>query len=98
MATDLPPAVEAVVVQAAPLTLRAGLRYESARYDDLNSRRLAPCVALDVRADLTLAGPLGAFISVENLLDAEIGTGLTADGVRSFGPPRLIRAGLTVRR
>jgi outer membrane receptor protein involved in Fe transport len=82
-----------------PLTVRADVHYEGARFDDdLNLRRLAPGVTLDARADLKVAGPLSVFVSAEHLLDAKIDTAVTADGVRSFGPPQLFRVGLTLRR
>jgi len=82
-----------------PLTVRADFRYEGKRFDDdLNQRPLAAAVTVDLRADLNVRGPLSLFVSAENLLDARVETGRTADGVRSLAPPRIVRGGLTLRR
>jgi outer membrane receptor protein involved in Fe transport len=76
-------------------TARADLRWESARFeDDLNSRRLGASFQADALVESRIRDGVSAFFAVENLLDAEIETGETADGVEQFGPPRALRVGL----
>ena len=48
--------------------------------------------------DLRVTRMLSLFVSAENLFDENLETAVTADGVRSFGPPQVFRAGLTLRR
>ena len=82
-----------------PLSLRLDLRYEGARFDDdLNSRVLENGVSLDARMDWRVAGPVSLFVAAENLLDEKIETAQTADGVESYSAPRVVRAGLSIRR
>ncbi len=82
----------------ARLTLLAEARYESARFDDdRNSRRLAPGGTADLRADVAVTRTVTVFAAAENLFDAAIQTGRTADNTVSYGPPRLILVGVTVR-
>jgi outer membrane receptor protein involved in Fe transport len=82
-----------------PLTARVDVHYEGFRFDDdLNSRRLDSATTVDARVDLRIHGPISAFVSGENLFDENVTTAVTGDGVRSFGPPRLFRVGLTLRR
>ncbi len=80
------------------LTLEAEARYESARYDDdLNTRRLAAGGTANLRADVRVARTVSVFAALDNLFDAAIQTGRTAGDTVSYGPPRLIRVGVTVR-
>ncbi len=80
------------------LTLLAEARYDGARFDDdLNTRRLAPGGTADLRADVQVTRAISVFAAAENLFDAAIQTGRTADNTVSYGPPRLIRVGVTVR-
>jgi outer membrane receptor protein involved in Fe transport len=80
------------------LTLAAEARYDGARFDDdLNTRRLAPGGTADLRADIKVTRAVAVFAAAENLFDAAIQTGRTADNTVSYGPPRLIRVGVTVR-
>jgi vitamin B12 transporter len=80
---------------ARPLTLHVDLRGESVRYDDdLNTRRLAPSVSLDAEADWQVTSNASVYIAADNLADADVQTGRTADGVVSYGPPRAARVGL----
>ncbi len=80
------------------LTLLAEARYDGARYDDdLNTRRLAAGGTADLRADIQVTRTVAVFAAAENLFDAAIQTGRTADNTVSYGPPRLIRVGVTVR-
>ncbi|MDB5466185.1 MAG: TonB-dependent receptor for transport vitamin [Phenylobacterium sp.] len=81
------------------LTLNADLRYESVRYDDdLNTRRLAPGVEVDARAAWRIAPGSEVYVAVDNLGDAGIVTGQTADGVNSYAQPRTFRVGFAYRR
>ncbi|MDB5449637.1 MAG: TonB-dependent receptor for transport vitamin [Phenylobacterium sp.] len=81
------------------LTLNADLRYESVRYDDdLNTRRLAPGVEVDVRAAWRVAPGSELYVAVDNLGDAGIVTGQTADGINSYAQPRTFRVGFAYRR
>ena len=82
----------------ARLSLAAELRYESLRYeDDLNSRRLKAGLQLDARAAWRLAPETEIYLAADNLGDAEIAVGQTADGVTSYGAPRLVRVGFAYR-
>jgi vitamin B12 transporter len=81
-----------------PLTLRLDVRYESARFeDDLNTRLLHPAttVALQARWQVTPAAQL--YIAADNLLNAPVQTAQAADAVYSYGPPRTVRVGLSLR-
>ena len=81
------------------LTLEADIRHEGSRFeDDQNLRRLSPGTNLDVRAAWQVNEAAEIFVAVENVGDVNIQTGRTADGVVSYGPPRLARVGLTLRR
>lgn len=89
---------EAVWRAADTLTLRATLRYEGERFDDdLNQRELAPATTADLRADWRVNRQVALYAAVENLADAEVETGQTADGVESFDMPRTVRIGLIWR-
>lgn len=82
----------------APLTLRATVRYEGERFDDdLNLRQLSPATTADLRADWRVTGRVALYAAVENLADAEVETGQTADGIESYDMPRTVRIGLIWR-
>jgi vitamin B12 transporter len=75
------------------------VRHEGSRFeDDLNSRRLGAYATLDVRAAYSLTEALQLFVAADNLADADVATGQTAEGVTAYGPPRAARFGLTLRR
>ena len=81
------------------LTLSGDARYESGRFeDDLNIRKLAAAWALDLRAGWKLSPASEVYLAVDNLLDADIEVGETADGVESYAAPRTLRVGFTLRR
>ena len=83
----------------APLELAVDTRYESTRYDDdLNTLRLRPYVSVDLRADYALTPALSLFVAADNVLNADIRTAETADGVYSYDAPRLVRVGVRLRR
>lgn len=81
------------------LSIQAQGRYESARYeDDLNSRKLGAAGVVDVRAGYQLRPGVEIYVSADNLFDEDVQTGQTADGVYSYGQPRLVSVGLNLRR
>jgi outer membrane receptor protein involved in Fe transport len=81
------------------LTLSGDVRGESERFeDDLNSRRLAPALTVNSRAEFQLTPLASAYIAADNLLDAEVQTGRTGADVASYDAPRIVRVGLTLRR
>ncbi len=84
---------------ASRLTLSADARYESARFDDdQNTRRLAPGVTVDARAQVRLTPSVSAYVAADNLFDAAIQTGRTAANVVSYDAPRTVRVGVTFHR
>jgi outer membrane receptor protein involved in Fe transport len=95
------PAVSATVGAGwnafAALTLRADLRYEGARFDDdLNTLRLGPATTIDLRAEWRVRRRLTLFVQAANLFDVAVQTGETANGVYSYGPPRMVLAGVSI--
>lgn len=81
------------------LSLAAALRYESTRYeDDLNSRKLKAGLQFDGRAGWRIAEAAEVYIAAENLGDADIAVGQTANGVTSYSAPRTVRVGVSYRR
>lgn len=86
-----------IVHPLMPWTGDISYRYESARFaDDLNALRLAPANALDARITWTPVKRFGFYIAVNNLLDAQIATTQTADGVVSYAAPRTFMIGVHV--
>ncbi len=80
------------------LTLRADVRYEGARFeDDINSRRLGKATTLGLQARWRLTSIAEVYAAADNVSDAAVQTGQTADGVYSYGPPRTFRVGLSLR-
>jgi outer membrane receptor protein involved in Fe transport len=80
------------------LTLVGRVRYEGDRFDDdLNSRTLDEAVTLDARAEWTVRDGVVGFLAADNLFDAEVEVSETGDGVEGYGPPRMLRAGLSLR-
>ncbi len=81
------------------LTLSGQGRYESKRFeDDLNTRTLAAAVGLDARAAWKVARDVEVYVAAENLTDARIEVGETSEGIESFGAPRTVRVGVSIRR
>lgn len=80
------------------LTLHLTLRYEGERFDDdLNLRTLSATTFADLRADWRVTPTFDLYAAVDNLTDAMVETGETADGIESFDTPRTIRVGLIWR-
>lgn len=81
------------------LRLSADLRGETQRFeDDLNTRRLAPALTVNARAAYQLARGVEVSAAVDNLTDAAVQTGRTADGIASYDAPRTLRLALTLGR
>ncbi|KRA59796.1 TonB-dependent receptor [Caulobacter sp. Root655] len=79
------------------LTLATDLTYEGKRFeDDLNSRMLDPAYRLDARLDWRVRPLVTAYVAGDNLLDANIQTSRTADGVAGYAAPRIVRVGVRV--
>ena len=75
------------------------VRRESVRYeDDLNTLRLRPATTVDARLEWEWRPGLSVFAAVDNLFDAGVRTAETVDGVYSYDAPRLVRAGLRLKR
>lgn len=95
---QLSASAESVWRPIAGLSIRSTLRYEGERFDDdLNQRRLAAAFTSDLRVDWQAKGGVTLYAAAENLSDAEVETGQTADGIESFDMPRTIRVGLIWR-
>ena len=77
------------------LVLTPRVRLIGAQFeDDENALRLAPATMADLGASLPLGRGVEFFLSAENLFDARLETGRSADGVVNTGTPRLLLAGL----
>ncbi|HWW27621.1 MAG TPA: TonB-dependent receptor, partial [Caulobacter sp.] len=77
------------------LALATDLTWEGKRFeDDLNSRVLAPAWRLDARLDWRVKPLVTLYVAGDNLLDANIQTSRTADGVAGYAAPRIVRVGL----
>ena len=84
---------------AGRLSARADMRWESARFeDDLNTRRLGAGLLTDAAAEFELREGVAAYMAAENLFDAKVEVGETADGVEQYGAPRTVRLGLRLTR
>jgi vitamin B12 transporter len=81
------------------LTISGQVRYVSTQYDDdQNLRRLPPGAELNGRAAWSLGHGQEIYLAVDNLADAKISTGKTADFVDSYSEPRTFRVGYSYRR
>jgi outer membrane receptor protein involved in Fe transport len=79
---------------ARAFDVSATMRHLGARYeDDLNSRRLAPATTVDAELSVPLGGAITLLLAAENLLDADIETGLSGSQVER-GQPRTLWLGL----
>ena len=76
-------------------TVTAQVRYVDQQFeDDQNSRVLAPFTTFDAAIIYEFSAHVSAALRVENLFDARIETGESANGLVSIGAPRLISFGL----
>jgi outer membrane receptor protein involved in Fe transport len=77
------------------VTLTPRVRWIGRQFeDDENTLRLGEAVVADLGASRPLTKHLQLFISVENLGNARLETGRSADGVVNVGTPRLFLGGL----
>jgi len=81
------------------LTLTADVRYEANRYDDdLNTNPLNPATVADARATWRLNPRADLFLDAQNAFNAEVATAVGTDKVVSYGAPRIVSVGITLRR
>ncbi|QTN19297.1 TonB-dependent receptor [Brevundimonas sp. AJA228-03] len=79
------------------LSLIVRTRYESRRFeDDLNSRVLDGAITADARAEWTVRDGVILYAAADNLFDAGVAVAESGDGVEGYGPPRSLRAGLSL--
>jgi outer membrane receptor protein involved in Fe transport len=80
------------------LAVSAEVRYEGQRFeDDLNTLNLRAAAGVDARVSYQITRDWGVYLAAENLTDAAIETGQTADHVLSYDAPRVIRIGVRFR-
>ncbi|MBX9617081.1 MAG: TonB-dependent receptor [Caulobacteraceae bacterium] len=80
------------------LGLIVRVRHEGDRFeDDLNSRVLEAATTVDGRAEYAIRDGVMVYLAADNLFDAEVAVSETGDGVEGYGPPRTVRAGLSLR-
>ncbi|MBA3762046.1 MAG: TonB-dependent receptor [Chthoniobacterales bacterium] len=71
--------------------LRAEARYNASQFeDDQNAISLAPFFTVDAAVSYEFSAKVSAGLKVENLLNAEVETGKSGDGLVSIGTPRLV--------
>jgi outer membrane receptor protein involved in Fe transport len=74
-------------------------RYESKRFeDDLNTRIIRASVVSDARVTWAVTRNADLFVAAENLFDANEPTQVGTDGVVSYGAPRILSVGVSIRR
>lgn len=79
------------------LSLSIRARYESRRFDDdLNSRVLDAALTADARADWRVRDGVGLYVALDNLSDETVAVSRTGDGIEGYGPPRTLRAGVSL--
>lgn len=76
-----------------PVTISAGCEYGATQFDDaLAQRRIGDYTSVRVGISWRASKDLFCQVRIENLLDEEIQTGLTSDGIRSVAGPRTLWA------
>ncbi len=82
-------------IPAAKWRLTAEARWDDRQFeDDQDSRVLAPFTTVDAALSYDLSAHFSATLRVENLLDEQVETGKSADGLLSIGAPRLVSLSL----
>ncbi|MBV8683438.1 MAG: TonB-dependent receptor [Caulobacteraceae bacterium] len=72
-----------------------GLRHEGERFvDDQNRLPLAAATVVDVRAEYSVSSRVTLFIAADNLFDAAVQQNESVAGLYSYGPPRVVSAGV----
>jgi len=81
------------------LTLTGWVRYVSEAFDDdQNIRRLPPGAELNLKGAWALGPDREVYLALDNVADARLSTGKTADFVTSLGAPFTARVGFSYRR
>ena len=81
------------------LTLSSFVRYVSTSFDDdQNTRRLPPGAELDMRGAWSLGPAKEIYVAIDNVANANISTGKTANFVTSLSEPFTFRVGFSYRR
>jgi outer membrane receptor protein involved in Fe transport len=76
----------------------ADLRYEDMRYaDDQNTLVLPPATTLDLRLDWAATKNFGVYVEADNVTNTALATDETANFIKSYDEPRVIRFGLRFR-
>lgn len=85
--------------QSGRWTLTSRARWVGDQFeDDNNSLRLAPASLIDVSVNWRICDGVDVFLSAENLWDHRLETGRSAGGLVNVGSPRLVLAGVRLRR
>lgn len=80
-------------------TASATARYSGARFDDdLETRRLPDALTVDAIASYRITQGLRLIARAENLFDAKVVSGVTANGIEDLGTPRTLWLGLRFER
>jgi len=81
------------------LTLGGTLRFEGRRFeDDQNERVLSQALTANLRIGWKFNEEIELYAGADNLLDADIEIGESADGLESYAAPRTFRIGMTYRQ
>ena len=82
----------------AAWTFKSELRTSSSQFDDdQNTRLLKSYAVVDLYIDRAITDKASLFFGVENLLNAEIQAGRSADGLVTVGAPLTLSGGLRLR-
>ncbi len=74
-------------------------RYAGARFDDdVEARRLPPATTIDTTISLRITDTLHVTLRGENLLDEQIVSGISGNGIADLGTPRTLWLGLRFQR
>lgn len=81
------------------ITASATARYSGARFDDdLEARRLPDALTVDGFASYRIAPNMRIVARAQNLFDAQVISGITANGIEDLGTPRTLWLGLSFAR
>jgi outer membrane receptor protein involved in Fe transport len=79
----------------AQIHVDADLRWISSQFDDdQNTLTLASATTFNISVSRKFGKSLEVFVSVENLFNAQVQTGLSPTGIVSVGPPRFAHGGV----
>jgi vitamin B12 transporter len=81
------------------LTLGGTLRFEGKRFeDDQNERVLSHALMANLRLGWKFSQKIELYAGADNLFDADVEIGESADGLESYAAPRMFRIGMTYRQ